>query len=1032
MADAPDTATFVTTSDEQSTLPNSRELYADPLVDQFQFDIESQRIHLKPTRTLLSITEMPSSGFMKFDSVSKNISPKVYLESDTIEFDEDSTSISFLVKDFSSIQNIGFFLNGVAKSTKPAINFKAGANVAITVNAQSGYNDVTISASSALSQISGTGIVTTNGSALTGRLITSTDNTVDITNPGGIAGNIDLSVPGVSGSEATFFVQDDTDLPPNAIDLSQPGARMGIGLGSPTCSIDILSADSENVLNGVTDTTGGGIGGITLTNYGNSTAQCSLLLQGSRGSIGDDPEDQQIQSGDVIGSVRARGMDNEGGFGSNDNGAIKFIAAQNFTNSAKGTKVSFFTTPNGSTTPVEAGNFSNAGVLNATYGITSNAGLVVTAGATVLGAALTATGGAITLGATTTTTLGASGLITASAGLTSTAGATTLGATATTTLASSGLITASAGLTSTAGATTLGATTTTTLGASGLVTGTAGLSITRSTTIATNDYTAGVFLSQTAGSGSDFGGIKATTYQGGSSLGLRRANGASGTTAVGSSQQIGAIDFFGYDGTAYFNSASISTSTSQLFSGTQHGTNIEFYTTNDTASAILTKRMELSYRGYLGLNKATPDYRMEVYNDTTFTTNDYTAASIVSNTASAGSDFGGMRVETRGGPTKFRIARVNAASGAVQVGQDIGEYNFEGYTGAAFNAGARILASTTQTWTSNNNGTYVRFFTTPNNSNTPVECLRLNQDGNVLIPISLTATVGTSAFSAVTANSLTIVASGSTPLDTTSNTTSASAGGPIVTNYGGAGGANAALLLRGSRGTSGTPLAVQSGDIISAIRSQGMNDAGSFGSGANGAIRFVAEENFVSTTNKGTSIVFFTTPTGAGTAGQSMVIRNGSSTEVAIGLNPTSGRTLEVYDNEVYTLSSLSWKTGSDIRIKRDIVDTESALPIFQALQPRKYKYTPEHVAHVQRYDNSGNPLPNPLAGDAVFYGLIADEVELVMPSCVEVSQGKSGDVENIKVLNAHNLTIMSFKAIKELIALNAALEARIAALEAA
>jgi hypothetical protein len=51
-----------------------------------------------------------------------------------------------------------------------------------------------------------------------------------------------------------------------------------------------------------------------------------------------------------------------------------------------------------------------------------------------------------------------------------------------------------------------------------------------------------------------------------------------------------------------------------------------------------------------------------------------------------------------------------------------------------------------------------------------------------------------------------------------------------------------------------------------------------------------------------------------------------------------------------------------------------------------------------------------------------------VMPSCVTITDQTIGSVDNIKTLNTHNMSILLFKAIKELSEKVSALEAQVSA----
>jgi hypothetical protein len=110
-----------------------------------------------------------------------------------------------------------------------------------------------------------------------------------------------------------------------------------------------------------------------------------------------------------------------------------------------------------------------------------------------------------------------------------------------------------------------------------------------------------------------------------------------------------------------------------------------------------------------------------------------------------------------------------------------------------------------------------------------------------------------------------------------------------------------------------------------------------------------------------------------------------------------------IYNNGGQISTSAStWAYLSDMRIKEDVQPTEEALPIIDALMPVKFRYTKEWLDHT----NHG-------IEDKVYYSLIADEVEKVMPSCVFFR--KHGDFGELKHLDIHNINILLIKAVQEL-----------------
>ncbi len=164
--------------------------------------------------------------------------------------------------------------------------------------------------------------------------------------------------------------------------------------------------------------------------------------------------------------------------------------------------------------------------------------------------------------------------------------------------------------------------------------------------------------------------------------------------------------------------------------------------------------------------------------------------------------------------------------------------------------------------------------------------------------------------------------------------------------------------------------------------------------------------------------------------------------QVGIAGNPVSTHKLSV-TGTAYLSTGTAWTT-SDARIKTDVRDIDSAIDVIERLRPRKFKYREEWV----------NDATGVNATDD-YYGFIADEVEMVMPECVELKTGlhcfngrkilhrqreeakmraKKEEVaieekeepvdpepepekgfENLKNFSMHNILVVAIAAIKEL-----------------
>jgi hypothetical protein len=147
--------------------------------------------------------------------------------------------------------------------------------------------------------------------------------------------------------------------------------RLGIGTASPTAILHLVGQDSS-------------VSVFTQSYYVNTQGNApGFTLQRARGTIA---SPSSLLSDDVIAGFFASGYHSGGAFGANTT-AFRFVASQNFTSTAQGTRIEFFTTPNGSTTRAERLRITDAG--NLLIGTTTDAGfrLDVNGTARVSGAA---------------------------------------------------------------------------------------------------------------------------------------------------------------------------------------------------------------------------------------------------------------------------------------------------------------------------------------------------------------------------------------------------------------------------------------------------------------------------------------------------------------------------------------------------------------------------------------------------------------------------------------------------------------------
>ena len=123
--------------------------------------------------------------------------------------------------------------------------------------------------------------------------------------------------------------------------------------------------------------------------------------------------------------------------------------------------------------------------------------------------------------------------------------------------------------------------------------------------------------------------------------------------------------------------------------------------------------------------------------------------------------------------------------------------------------------------------------------------------------------------------------------------------------------------------------------------------------------------------------------------------------------------------------NSSSWGTSSDRRLKKDIVDSPKGLAEIKQLRVTNFKYRNEDEIDMSEFPIAERPDQVVLRAESegeLQTGIIAQEIEEVLPECVEVSE------KGVKTVNNDPITWAMINAIKELSAKNDALEARLAA----
>ena len=120
--------------------------------------------------------------------------------------------------------------------------------------------------------------------------------------------------------------------------------------------------------------------------------------------------------------------------------------------------------------------------------------------------------------------------------------------------------------------------------------------------------------------------------------------------------------------------------------------------------------------------------------------------------------------------------------------------------------------------------------------------------------------------------------------------------------------------------------------------------------------------------------------------------------------------------------NSTTWSQTSDIRLKKNIVDSPKGLAEIDQLRVTNFEYRTEEEIDMSEFPLADNPnqvvLGKGKEGE-VQTGLIAQEIEKILPECVEVSD------KGAKTVNTDPITWALVNAVKELSARVKELESR-------
>ena len=451
--------------------------------------------------------------------------------------------------------------------------------------------------------------------------------------------------------------------------------------------------------------------------------------------------------------------------------------------------------------------------------------------------------------------------------------------------------------------------------------------------------------------GSGTTNINVTTYSPnafGPNLIGKKARGTQGSpTSVLNNDALLDLSANGYGATGFanINSASISMRAAENWTDTAQGSIINFSTTASGTTAPIS-RMTIGPQGRIGIGVFGAQANLEVSN-----ANNASGAGMIYATTftNAGTSlFVGRRARGTG------IAPTAVLSGDNLAGFEAAGYGTTGFS--SFTRGGMDVAAA-ENWTDTAQGTRLVFTTTATGTTTGGTRMTIGPAGNVGI--------GTQTPSA--------------PLEVTRTGTDAAV---VSTLYANGANVGSFLVAQTARGSAAAPTAVQAGDFLGALLISGYGTT-SFQEAA--AVGAFAAEIFTDTA-RGTALGFATTPLGGDDSVLGMALLPSGNVGIGTpaGANgiPTAADKLQVFGDmrvgtpltsgcvKNFAGTGIAGTCSSDRRLKRDITPFGSALNQLTALQPVHFYWRAAE-------------FPDRHFGEAQSYGLIAQDVEQVLPELV-------------------------------------------------
>jgi hypothetical protein len=457
---------------------------------------------------------------------------------------------------------------------------------------------------------------------------------------------------------------------------------------------------------------------------------------------------------------------------------------------------------------------------------------------------------------------------------------------------------------------------------------------------------------------------------------------ARGTQAAPSAAQNGdllaLVGGKGYGATGFSTLTSgMSVTAAENWTDTAQGTQLIFQTIPRTQTQPQ-PRMVVDPNGNVGIGTFGPSSGLDVSNALSGTGAGQVTATTFTN---AGSSL--FVVSRARGTSAAPTAVLNGDNLGGFLGRGRGATNFSGTRGGMF-------VAATENWTDTAQGTRLFFNTTTNGTTAPATRMTIDHTGNVGI--------GTTNPGAP----LEMVRNGETTI--------------VGTSFNDADGS--AVFFQRARGTQQTPAAVHAGDSLGYFGAGGYG-ATTWGDGV-GVMAVIAAENWTDTAN-GSTVAFATTPLGTTDfVPQAAILPNGFlglGTPGDVNGIPTATDRLQVFGDirigttgtngciKNFAGTGIVGTCSSDRRLKKNITPFAAALDKVTALQPVHYFWRADE-------------FPDRQFGDSRAYGLIAQDVEQVLPELVAT------DGDGYKAVDYSELPLLTIQAVKELKAGNDTLKA--------